>query len=69
MEAIICLPLHTSLGATPMKSSGSKITCVVPSRSGVVSAWRTWPRLVSDSRSLATAGLATSAIARSPSGG
>src|SRR5690554_4742115 len=42
-----------------IKSSGSKITCVVPSRYGVFSAQRTSPPSVSDNRSVATGGLAT----------
>src|SRR5690606_35510121 len=37
----------------------SKITCGVPSRYGVFNAQRTFPPSVSDSRSVATGGLAT----------
>jgi hypothetical protein len=42
-----------------LKSSGSKITCVVPSRYGVFSARRTSPPSISDSLSVATGGLET----------
>jgi hypothetical protein len=51
----------TSAASRAMKSSGSKITCVVPSRYGVFSAKRTSPFSVSDSRSVAIGGLAPGA--------
>jgi hypothetical protein len=46
----------TSATSLAIKSSGSKITCVVPSRYGVFSARRTRPPSVSDSCPVATGG-------------
>lgn len=50
--------LGTSAARRAMKSKGSKTTCVVPSRYGVLSRYTTFPCALTVSRFSATAGLA-----------